>query len=119
MYIRLIAIAGIAAAGAMISKPSRAASDDAALAACQKVFAAGLSTRVIPSAGYRITFANRGYVDSEAQYEAGTYTYDLVALDRRNGVAFAGATCIVDEEGAVTAMQYVPLTVGAPALASR
>jgi hypothetical protein len=118
MYLRLIAVAGIAAF-TLHPATSRAGSDEVALTACEKVFAAGLSTRVVPPAGYRITFANRGYVESEAQFEAGLYSYDIVARDRRNGAMLASATCTVDEHGAITALSYVPLTAAAAALAAR
>ncbi len=119
MYCRLIALAGIAAAAAIHPTLSRAASDDAALTVCEKVFAAGIAGRVIPAVGYRVTFANRGYIETEAQYDAGLYTYDLVARDRKTGIPFASATCTVDEQGAITALSYVPLTVGAPTFAAR
>lgn len=119
MNLRLTTIAAIAAVAALQPATSRASSDDAALGACAKVFAAGLATRATPATGYRIAFANRGYVETVAQYEAGIYTYDVVALDAKSGVAIASATCTVDETGAVTALSYVPLTVDAPALAAR
>jgi hypothetical protein len=118
MYLRLLAVAAIAAT-TLHPGLSRAGSDDVAISACERVFAAGLSTRVIPPAGYRITFSNRGYVESEAQFEAGLYSYDVVARDRRSGVALASATCTVDEHGAITALSYVPLKVSAAAFAAR
>jgi len=118
MSIRLNAIAAIAAA-AISPALSRAASVDPAMTACAKEFAAGLSAHGMPSAGdYRITFLNRGYVETDADYEAGTFKYDLVARQTRSGVALASATCTVDERGTVTAASYVPLTVAAPALAA-
>ena len=112
MYLRLIAIAATVAA-TLHPALSHAGSDEVALSACEKVFAAGLSTRDIPPAGYRITFSNRGYVESEAQFEAGLYSYDIVARDRSSGAALASATCTVDGHGAITALSYVPLTAGA------
>ena len=119
MNVRLIAIAAIAAVADIQPSNSRASSDVAALTACAKVFAAGLSTRAAPATGYRITFANRGYVETVAQYESGIYTYDVVARDAKSGAALASATCTVDETGAVMALSYVPLTAAAPALAAR
>ena len=118
MSIRLIAIAAIAAA-AISPALSRASSEDPALAACANEFAATLSAHGIhPVGGYRITFLNRGYVETEAEYEAGSSKYDLVAREIKSGVALASVACTVDEQGAVTASSYVPSTLASPALAS-
>jgi hypothetical protein len=118
MSIRSTVIAAIVAV-AICPALSRAASDDPSLTACAKDFAAGLDAHgIAPAGGYRITFLNRGYVETEAEYEAGISKYDLVAREMRSGVALASATCTVDEHGAVSASSYVPLTVAVPALAA-
>jgi hypothetical protein len=117
MSIRSTVIAAIVAVA--ICPALSSASDDPALTACAKDFAAGLAAHGMASTGvYRITFLNRGYVETEADYEAGISKYDLVAREMRSGVALASATCTVDEQGAVSASSYVPLTVAVPALAA-
>jgi hypothetical protein len=61
---------------------------------------------------------NRGYVETEDQYDAGIFRYDLVAREPQSGVAVARATCAAEEKGAVTAMSIVPLTVEVSSLAA-
>ncbi len=112
-----IAATAVATAAAAAPQSATATPDKAALRACETVFVAGLAPREIPAAGYRVTFVNRGYVETEAQYDAGTYTYDVLALDR-NDVAFAAGKCVVDEQGALTALTYEPVSDATPALAA-
>jgi hypothetical protein len=119
MNIRTLTIAAIAAVPTILPSVCAASSDEASLNACAKVFAAGLSTHGTPAETYRISFMNRGYVETEAQYEAGIYTYDIAARDSKSGAVIARAACTVDQVGAVTALSYVPLRESAPVLAAR
>ncbi len=79
---------------------------------------AAFRQRTPPAGGYSITFVNRGYVETEDQYDAGIFRYDLVAREPQSGVAVARATCAAEEKGAVTAMSIVPLTVEVSSLAA-
>jgi hypothetical protein len=118
MNIHTLTIAAIAAVPTLLPAVCGAA-DEASLNACAKVFAAGLSTHGTSAGTYRISFMNRGYVETEAQYEAGIYTYDIAARDSKSGAIMARAACTVDEVGTLTALTYVPLREFAPALAAR
>jgi len=118
MNIRTLTIAAIAAVPTLLPAVCSAA-DEASLTACAKVFAAGLATHGMPAEKYRISFVNRGYVETTAQYEDGIYTYDVTARDPQSGAVMASATCKVDESAAVTALTYRTLGLSVPALAAR
>jgi hypothetical protein len=118
MKIRTLTIAAITAVPTLLPLVCSAA-DDASLNACAKVFAVGLATHGMPAEKYRISFTNRGYVETAAQYDAGIYTYDVTARDPRSGEVMASATCNVDEGGAVTALTYRTFGVSVPAFAAR
>jgi|GEM_PF-5346137 hypothetical protein len=118
MNIRTLTIAAIAAVPTLLPAVCGAA-DEASLNACAKVFAAGLATHGMPVENYRISFVNRGYVETAAEYDAGIYTYDVTARDPKSGAVMASATCNVDEGAAVTALTYRTFGVPVPALAAR
>lgn len=118
MNIRTLTIAAITAVPTLLPAVCGAA-DEASLNACAKVFAAGLATRGMPAERYRISFINRGYIETPAQYDEGIYTYDVTARDTKSGAVMASATCHVDGDAAVTALTYRTLGVSVPALAAR
>jgi hypothetical protein len=119
MNIRTLTIAAIASVPSFLPAVCAASSDEASLNACAKIFAAGLATHGLPPEKYRISFMNRGYMETDTQYEAGIYTYDVTARDPDSGTVMASATCNVDSDAAVTALTYRTLGLSVPALAAR
>jgi hypothetical protein len=73
----------------------------------------------LPADKYRISFTNRGVVETAAQYESGSYTYELTAREPSSGAVIASASCNVNEDGAVTALSYFERGESVPALAAR
>jgi hypothetical protein len=65
---------------------------------------------------YEVQFLNRGFVISEADYDAGRTTYDLVANTPGTGSAVAKGRCTVNDKDAVIALTKEPLGGDATAL---
>lgn len=92
------------------------ASPPSPMEGCARTFAATLIEPPIADGHYEIQFLNRGVVMSEADYDAGRTTYDLVASERSTGSILAKGRCTVNDKDAVIALTKEPTGVEAAAL---
>jgi hypothetical protein len=99
-----------AAIAALSPSLSQASTENAALAACARAFAASMAS---PGSGapafklkYRSNQAGSPIVD---YYNNGEYTFYLHASDAKTGATLARATCTANTRGAQVALTATPL----------
>ncbi len=106
-------------AALMLTGVAAASPGEPGITVCSRMLEASLPRPEAVALKVRIELVNRGHVDTEKEYAAGEFTYDLRAVEAGGGREIAAAACIVNEDGAVIAMLFEPGAAGAPSLAGR
>jgi hypothetical protein len=91
----------VALAAAMIAPAFAGPQTTSPSSACERSFATSLGAL---ARDYRIEFLNRGHVDTDSQFAAGEFLYDMAARDARTGLIIASGTCLADEADVVVAL---------------
>lgn len=119
MKIRTLFFAA-ASIAALAPSLSQASTENAALGACTRAFAASMAS---PGSGapsfklkYRNTQAGSSIVD---YYSSREYTFYLQARDPKSGATLARATCTADTRGSQVALTATPLDGSEATLAAR
>jgi hypothetical protein len=119
MKLRTLVFAA-ASIAAFLPSLSQASTENAALQACARAFAASVATpgSVAPSfkLRYRSSQVGSSIVDYYSRHE---YTFYLQAHDLKTGATLARATCSADPRGTQVALTATPLDGSEVTLAAR
>lgn len=111
---------GAASIAAFLPAVSHSSTENAALGACARAFAASMAAPGSSAPAFKLK-----YRSSQAQsafddyYRAHEYTFYLQARDAKTGATLARATCTSDMRGAQIALTATPLNGTEATLAAR
>jgi hypothetical protein len=109
-----------ASSAAIFPAVSHATSENAALGACARAFAASMATPGSGAPAFKLKYRSNAAGSSISDYYSGhEYTFYLQAHDLKTGATLARATCTADTHGAQIALIATPLTGTEATLAAR
>ncbi|HEY6621334.1 MAG TPA: hypothetical protein VIY68_17450 [Steroidobacteraceae bacterium] len=103
----------VASVAAFAPCVSHAATQNSALSACTRAFAARLSTTgSVPA--FKLKYIDQPGSAIDEYYSGHKYTFDLQAQNSRTGAVLARATCTTNMRGTQVALSAPPMTLGGP-----
>jgi hypothetical protein len=113
----LLCAASVAAISPSIS---RASTENAALGACAKAFAASMASAGSSAPAFKLKYRGSQAGSAIADYyRSRDYTFYLQARDPKTGATLARATCTADTRGTQIALTATPLSGAEATLAAR